>query len=68
MGIFGIDLNHCKIGLVTEIAGPTTGLTTATPKTTITFVINGVFVPGKNFQPSIMFVGEARSLRFIGAP
>jgi hypothetical protein len=27
-----------------------------------------MFVPGKPFQPSLMFVGEARSLPWSGAP
>ncbi len=27
-----------------------------------------MFVPGKPFQPSLMFVGKARSLRSSGAP
>ncbi len=27
-----------------------------------------MFVPGKPFQPSLVFVGEARSLPFSGAP
>ncbi len=52
--IFGIDLNHCRIGLTAGITGtttaiPTTGLTTATPKTTITFVINWSICPGQEF-------------------
>jgi hypothetical protein len=27
-----------------------------------------VYVPGKHFQPNLMFVGKARSLRQSGAP
>jgi hypothetical protein len=32
------------------------------------FVISLVLVPGKLFQPSLMFVGKARTLPWSGAP